>query len=156
MDLKEDKELIAQYVFAHERIWPELAKNISLSGVIDMQIWRLGTRLFMIMDVDDSFSFEKAQVAEGCNLVLFSTGLGTPTGDPIVPVLKVSTNTLLSEKLPDLIDFDCGPILDGEPLEEVASALMEQAILAASGDYIVKAECLEQYYFMLWKRSVDL
>jgi altronate hydrolase len=96
------------------------------------------------------------QVAAGCNLVLFSTGLGTPTGNPIVPVVKVATNSLVAKKMEDIIDFDCGSILTGASLQQTAEALLETAISAASGDYKVKAEILEQYDFMFWKRSVDL
>ncbi|MDR2406337.1 MAG: altronate dehydratase family protein [Deltaproteobacteria bacterium] len=95
-------------------------------------------------------------VAAGCNLVLFSTGLGTPTGNPIVPVLKIATNTEMAERLEDLIDFDCGPVIMGAHVHQNAEALMEKVILAASGEYIVKAERLGQHDFMLWKRSVDL
>ena len=96
------------------------------------------------------------QVAAGCNLVIFSTGLGTPTGNPIVPVLKISTNSEIAERLKDMIDFDCGPIIEGKPMEEVSRALFEKVIAAASGDYKVKADVLEQYDFLLWKRSLDL
>ncbi|MDR2352611.1 MAG: altronate dehydratase family protein [Deltaproteobacteria bacterium] len=97
-----------------------------------------------------------AMAAAGCNLVLFSTGLGTPTGNPIVPVIKIATNTETAENLKDLIDFDCGPVIRGASVRETAEALLEKVLSAASGEYIVKAERLGQYDFMLWKRSVDL
>ncbi|MDR2353431.1 MAG: altronate dehydratase family protein [Deltaproteobacteria bacterium] len=95
-------------------------------------------------------------VAAGCNLILFSTGLGTPTGNPIVPVLKIATNTEMAQRLEDMIDFDCGPVIRGASISKTAEALFEKAILAAGGEYTVKAERLGQYDFMLWKRSVDL
>jgi L-rhamnose mutarotase len=60
LDLKDDPGLIAQYEKAHERIWPEVAESIRESGVVAMEIWRIGPRLFMIMDVDESHSFERA------------------------------------------------------------------------------------------------
>ncbi len=60
LDLVNDENLIAEYEQMHRLIWPEVAKNIRDSGVVDMQIWRIGTRLFMIMDVDDSFCPERA------------------------------------------------------------------------------------------------
>ena len=63
-------------------------------------------------------------VAAGVNVVLFSTGLGTPTGNPIVPVIKVATNMAVAERLSDLIDFDCGPIIDGEPIAAAADRLL--------------------------------
>ena len=54
-----------------------------------------------------------AQVGAGANLVLFTTGLGTPTGNPIAPVVKISTNSRLTEKMPDIIDIDAGSIISG-------------------------------------------
>ena len=95
-------------------------------------------------------------VAAGCNVVIFSTGLGTPTGNPIVPVLKVSTNTALAKKMPDIIDYDCGPIIEGTPLADIADGLFEKIIATASGTWRTKADALEQYDFMLWKRSLEL
>lgn len=96
------------------------------------------------------------QVAAGANVVIFSTGLGTPTGNPIVPVLKIATNSIVADKLSSMIDFDCGPVIDGKPLEEVADDLLELVIKTASHDYIVKADQLEQYDFIFWKREVSL
>ncbi|SQI42949.1 D-galactarate dehydratase [Leminorella richardii] len=95
-------------------------------------------------------------VAAGCNVVIFSTGLGTPTGNPIVPVLKISTNSAIAERLSDMIDFDCGPVIDGMPLPEVSRGLFDKVIDTASKDYVVKADRLEQFDFLLWKRSLDL
>ena len=77
-------------------------------------------------------------VAAGVNVVLFSTGLGTPTGNPIVPVIKVATNTAVAERLSDLIDFDCGPIIDGEPIAAAADRLLEKVLDTASGRYSTK------------------
>lgn len=90
------------------------------------------------------------QVAAGCNLILFSTGLGTPTGNPIVPVVKLSTNTETAFRLSYMIDFNCGTIIDGRPLEKVAADIFEMVIASASGDYKVKADKMEQHDFMLW------
>jgi L-rhamnose mutarotase len=58
LDLKDDPELIAEYKRYHENIWPEIAVSIGGSGVEDMEIYLLGTRMFMIMEVNESFSFE--------------------------------------------------------------------------------------------------
>lgn len=96
------------------------------------------------------------QVAAGANVVIFSTGLGTPTGNPIVPVLKIATNSKVTEKLESMIDFDCGPVIEGVPLQEVAEQLLERVIETASHEYIVKADRLEQYDFLFWKRDVSL
>ncbi len=95
-------------------------------------------------------------VSAGANVVLFSTGLGTPTGNPIVPVLKIATNTPMAERLKDMIDFDCGPVITGTPLPKVADDMFEQIIETASGTYEAKADRLHQYDFMFWKRDTSL
>ena len=65
LDLQDDPELIAEYKRYHEKIWPEITQSIKDSGIEDMEIYLLGTRMFMIMEVNESFSFEaKAKVDE--------------------------------------------------------------------------------------------
>jgi altronate hydrolase len=54
-----------------------------------------------------------AQAGAGANLVLFTTGLGTPTGNPIAPVIKIATNSTLAGRMGDIIDFDAGGIVSG-------------------------------------------
>lgn len=95
-------------------------------------------------------------VAAGANVVLFSTGLGTPTGNPIVPVLKISTNTALAHKLGDIIDFDCGPVIAGKSLAAVAGELFDLVVETAGGRYVTKADRLHQYDFQFWKRDISL
>jgi altronate hydrolase len=98
-----------------------------------------------------------AQVGSGANLVLFTTGLGTPTGNPITPVIKISTNTSLAERMPDNIDFDTGGIVLGEStIPECAAKLLELSIDVASGRVHTKAELLGQNDFIPWKRGVSL
>ena len=93
----------------------------------------------------------------GTNVILFTTGLGTPTGNPVCPVVKVSTNTVLKNRMPDVIDFDSGPIIDGEQtIDQNADALLEYVIRLASGEEITKAEGLGQDDFIPWKRGVSL
>lgn len=93
----------------------------------------------------------------GANVILFTTGLGTPTGNPICPVVKISTNTALLRRMPDVIDFDSGPIIDGEQtIEQNGDALLEWVIQLASGEVITKAEQLGQDDFIPWKRGVSL
>jgi L-rhamnose mutarotase len=58
LDLKNDPNLIAEYKRHHEKIWPEITKSIKHAGIVDMEIYLLDTRMFMIMDVDEKFSFE--------------------------------------------------------------------------------------------------
>lgn len=97
-----------------------------------------------------------AIVASGANVVLFSTGLGTPTGNPIVPVLKIASNTAVAERLNDMIDFDCGPVLKGMPLPQLADDLLGLIQKTAAGEYQSKAERLQQYDFLFWKRDISL
>lgn len=95
-------------------------------------------------------------VASGANVVLFSTGLGTPTGNPIVPVLKISSNSRVATRMGDLIDYDCGPIIEGKPLPEVARGLFDLVVDTAGGKYTCKADRLQQYDFIFWKRDISL
>ena len=98
-----------------------------------------------------------AQVGAGANLVLFTTGLGTPTGNPIAPVVKLATNTKLAQRMSDIIDIDTGPIIDGaSSLETMAGNILELMIEVASGARQTKAESLRQDDFIPWKRGVSL
>src|SRR5438874_332850 len=67
VDLKDDPELIAEYRKYHEKIWPEITESIRNSGIEDMEIYLLGTRMFMIMKVNESFTFEKKARADQQN-----------------------------------------------------------------------------------------
>ena len=67
LDLKDDPKLIAEYRRYHEKIWPEITRSIRDAGIVDMEIYLLGTRMFMVMEVDDSFSFEKKAKADAAN-----------------------------------------------------------------------------------------
>ncbi|HEX6803203.1 MAG TPA: L-rhamnose mutarotase [Terriglobales bacterium] len=67
LDLKDDPALIAEYKKYHENVWPEIAQSIRDSGIEDMEIYLLGTRMFMIMEVNESFSFEKKARADSAN-----------------------------------------------------------------------------------------
>ncbi len=93
----------------------------------------------------------------GCNLILFTTGLGTPTGNITCPTLKISTNTALARRMADLIDFDAGPIITGEKtVEQMGAELLELSITTASGKYVPKAVALGHDDFLPWKRGVSL
>jgi L-rhamnose mutarotase len=59
LDLKNDAQLIAEYEKYHEKVWDEIIESIRESGIIEMEIYRIDNRLFMIMETDDDFSFEK-------------------------------------------------------------------------------------------------
>ncbi|OQD42455.1 altronate hydrolase [Croceivirga radicis] len=96
-------------------------------------------------------------VGSGANMVVFTTGLGTPTGNPIAPVIKVSSNTELAEKMSDIIDVDTGAVIRGEKtIPEMASILLDYIIDVASGKLVSKADQLNQDDFIPWKRGVSL
>lgn len=98
-----------------------------------------------------------AEVGSGANIVLFTTGLGTPTGNPIAPVLKLATNTKLATRMPDIIDINTGTIISGEKtIEEMGEEILEYVIKTASGELKTKAELLNQDDFIPWKRGVSL
>lgn len=93
----------------------------------------------------------------GATIQLFTTGLGTATGNPISPMVKLATNHALAERMPDIIDLDCGSIITGEKTVEVmGEEILEYVIGLASGEYDTKAMQLGQDDFMFWKRGVSL
>lgn len=67
LDLKDDPKLIAEYKRYHETIWPEITQSIRDAGVLDLEIYLLGTRMFMILEGDESFSFERKAEADRTN-----------------------------------------------------------------------------------------
>lgn len=98
-----------------------------------------------------------AEVAAGANIVLFTTGLGTPTGNPIVPVMKISSNTSLYNKMNDIIDFNAGDVIEGKiSVADKATELLDYVIDVASGKETVAAVRRGQEDFIPWKRGVSL
>jgi L-rhamnose mutarotase len=67
LDLKDDPQLIAEYEDHHKKVWPEILKSIHDAGIIAMEIYRVGNRLVMIMEVNDTFSFEQKSKADSTN-----------------------------------------------------------------------------------------
>jgi altronate hydrolase len=97
------------------------------------------------------------KAASGATLILFTTGLGTPTGNPVCPTIKVSTNSKLTKRMSDIIDIDTGPIIEGEKtIEEMGRDILHYCIKAASGEVTPKAVLLNQDDFIPWKRGVSL
>jgi altronate hydrolase len=98
-----------------------------------------------------------AEVASGANIVLFTTGLGTPTGNPVAPVLKISSNSRLYQKMPDIIDINTGSIIDGEEtIQQAGERILDYVIKVASGELTAKAVINGQDDFIPWKRGVSL
>lgn len=93
----------------------------------------------------------------GCNIIVFTTGLGTPTGNPIAPVLKLSSNTYLFEKMNDIIDMNAGTVINGEDtIESMGEKILDYIIKVASGDIAAKAVTKGQNDFIPWKRGISL
>jgi len=98
-----------------------------------------------------------AEVGSGANIVLFTTGLGTPTGNPITPVIKLSSNTKLFNKMNDIIDIDTGTIITGdETIEQAGERILNFVIDVASGRKKAKADLLGHDDFIPWKRGISL
>lgn len=93
----------------------------------------------------------------GCNIIVFTTGLGTPTGNPIAPVLKLSSNTHLYEKMNDIIDINAGTVISGEDtIESMGEKILEYIIVVASGEVTAKATLNGYNDFIPWKRGISL
>ncbi len=126
-------------------------------GVIDYPEYATAPGLNLQCTPGNDVESVTAQAGAGSTLVLFTTGLGTPTGNPIAPVVKISTNSTLAERMHDIIDFDAGGIVRGETtIAEAASKLLELSLAVASGEQITKAEARGQVDFIPWKRGVSL
>lgn len=97
------------------------------------------------------------KAASGATLILFTTGLGTPTGNPVCPTIKVASNSQLAKRMKDIIDIDTGPVIEGEKtIGQMGEEILEYCIRAASGEVIPKAVGLNQDDFIPWKRGVSL
>ncbi len=97
------------------------------------------------------------KAASGATLILFTTGLGTPTGNPVCPTIKLATNTTLANRMSDIIDINCGVIVEGKKtIQEMGEDILDYCIKAASGEVTPKAVLLNQDDFIPWKRGVSL
>ncbi|WP_313671880.1 UxaA family hydrolase [Sphingobacterium multivorum] len=128
-----------------------------VAAVIDYPELANGPGLNLLCTPGNDVESTTAEVAAGANIVLFTTGLGTPTGNPIAPVVKLSTNTKTFEKMPDILDLNCGTIIEGtETIEEAAHRILDYVIEVASGEVKPKAVLLGQDDFIPWRRGVSL
>jgi altronate hydrolase len=128
-----------------------------ISDVLDYPEYLKVSGLNLLCTPGNDVESTTALAGSGANLILFTTGLGTPTGNPICPVIKVSSNTLISLKMPDIIDFNAGTIITGEDTPESAgNNLLEFIIEVASGKVLTKAEERRNFDFIPRKRGVSL
>jgi len=128
-----------------------------VEGVLDypQKITRKGLNLLCTPGNDVEST--TAEVAAGANIVLFTTGLGTPTGNPVAPVIKISSNTKLYNRMQDIIDINAGTIIEGEEtIEAAGERILEYVLGVASGEIKVCAVKNEQDDFIPWKRGVSL
>jgi altronate hydrolase len=131
--------------------------NSPVTDVLDYTEQATKPGLALLCTPGNDVESTTAEVASGANLVVFTTGLGTPTGNPIAPVIKMATNTALARRMSDIIDIDAGTVISGEDtIETKGEELMELMIRVASGEAMTHSERLGQDDFIPWKRGVSL
>jgi altronate hydrolase len=128
-----------------------------VSGVLNYTEQPVKSGLHLLCTPGNDVLATTGMAASAANLIVFTTGLGTPTGNAITPTVKVSTNSRLADRMPDIIDFDSGKIISGdETIAENGDAMLEYLIGLASGEYLTKAEILGQDDFIPWRRGINL
>jgi altronate hydrolase len=128
-----------------------------VAAVLDYPEYSTAPGLNLLRTPGSDVECVTAQVGAGASVVLFTTGLGTPTGNPIAPVVKISTNSDLARRMADIIDLDTGPIVSGDStIEQMGEAILDFAIEVASGQKYTKAELLAQDDFIPWKKGISL
>jgi altronate hydrolase len=136
------------------------AKKGGTSPIVDVLDYTEKVRksgLSLVCTPGNDVEATTGKAASGATLILFTTGLGTPTGNPVCPTIKVATNSTLAKRMSDIIDIDCGPIIEGDKtIEEMGAEILEYCINAASGLVLPKSVQLNQDDFIPWKRGVSL
>jgi L-rhamnose mutarotase len=99
LDLKDDPNLIAEYKRYHQRIWPEITRSIKDAGIEDMEIYLFGTRLFMIMEVNQSFSFAAKGKADSLNAKVQEWETLMSTFQKSLPQAKPGEKWVLMERV---------------------------------------------------------
>ncbi|HET9803817.1 MAG TPA: altronate dehydratase family protein [Candidatus Acidoferrum sp.] len=128
-----------------------------VTGVLDYPEYGTKPGLHLQCTPGNDVECVTAQVGAGANVVLFTTGLGTPTGNPIAPVIKISTNTELAQRMSDIIDFDAGSVIRGSAsVAQAGEQILDRVIEIANGTIHTRAESLAQDDFIPWKRGVSL
>jgi len=125
--------------------------------VLDYPEWVSKDGLSLLCTAGNDVESTTAMAGAGANLILFSTGLGTPTGNPISPVIKISSGTKLAHSFSEYVDFDTGLIIDGtETVESLGESLLDEVIAYASGKKKTKASLQGRDDFLPWKRGMSL
>jgi altronate hydrolase len=131
--------------------------NAPVSGVLNYTEQPTNSGLHLLCTPGNDVLATTGMAASAANLIVFTTGLGTPTGNAVTPTVKASTNSRLAAKMTDIIDFDSGKIITGEEtIADNGDALLEYLIGLASGEYLTKAEILGQDDFIPWRRGINL
>ncbi len=129
----------------------------AVNAVLDYPEYAVTPGLNLLCTPGNDVECVTGEVGAGASIVLFTTGLGTPTGNPIAPVVKIATNTPLQQRMPDIIDIDTGPVIAGEAtIEQMGEQILDRVLDVASGKVHTRAEQLGQFDFIPWKRGVSL
>ncbi|MFD2937265.1 L-rhamnose mutarotase [Spirosoma flavum] len=102
LDLKDDPALIAEYERYHQRIWPEIEASIRESGINNMEIYRIGNRLFMIMETNETFSFDAKSAADAANPKVQEWEQMLWTYQQALPMAKPGEKWVLMEQIFEL------------------------------------------------------
>ena len=125
--------------------------------VLDFPGWVSRDGLSLLCTAGNDVESTTALAGAGANMILFSTGLGTPTGNPIAPVIKISSNSKTAESFKEYIDFDTGAVISGEEtVESIGEKLLGEVIEYASGSKKTKATLQGRDDFLPWKRGMSL
>ncbi len=128
-----------------------------ITSVLDYTEPAAGQGLQLLCTPGNDVESTTGLAGSGANIIVFTTGLGTPTGNPVAPTIKVSTNTRLARRMPDLIDIDAGTIISGQDsIESKGREILDYIIRVASGEITPRAVQLGQDDFIPWKRGISL
>ncbi|MEM9919901.1 MAG: altronate dehydratase family protein [Bacteroidota bacterium] len=127
-----------------------------IAAVLDYTEQATSSGLHLLCTPGNDVESTTGLAGSGANLIVFTTGLGTPTGNPVCPVVKMSSNSRLAQQQADLIDFDAGAIItQGTDLASEGERLLRFLIEIANGK-TTKAEDMGQDDFIPWKRGISL
>jgi altronate hydrolase len=131
--------------------------NSPIAKVLDYAEPALPTGLQLLCTPGNDVESTTGLAGSGANVIVFTTGLGTPTGNPVAPMIKMSSNNDLASRMADIIDFSAGDIIEGrETVAENGERLLDFILRVASGEIVPKATELGQFDFIPWKRGFSL